>query len=206
MTDDQAEPVNDDEARLDAAFGAIAQLDKDVTGLAEEHDALADAVDSIADYLRARPGGPWLWSDLGPEEKADLWGQLFVWVNWLERRYLQYLSQDRYGLRPCWYLHPVIVEHLTALMVSHASAYRVGQAAPSAALVEWHERSFWPTIARFKEFFTKCTLHKHVEPEIYPMDLGEEAFQDYVHGRTGIDAVLYRPRSDPAAEDGNRTT
>lgn len=46
---------------------------------------------------------------------------------------------------------------LTALMVAHAAAYRKKAAAPSFALVEWHERCLWPTLARMEtlKLFTR---------------------------------------------------
>ncbi len=86
--------------------------------------------------------------------------RLYEWVSWLEDRYLRNLFPVS-GIIPevpaDWYRHPVAVEMLTALMVSHAAAYRKKAAPPSFALVEWHERCLWPTLARMEslKLFTR---------------------------------------------------
>lgn len=197
MTAEGSDPDPQDEPDLVGALvAAVAQLDRRQGELAEENGLLADAVDAIEGYLRARPGGPWSWRDLSADDTATLWAVLYTWVGWLERRYLQYLGQDQFGLRKCWYLHPVVVEHLTALMVSHIAAYRVDKAAPSSALVDWHERCFWPTMQRLKSFFGKCTLDVHVPPPVHPLAIDEVAFQEFVESTTGVRTVLYRPKGE----------
>jgi hypothetical protein len=49
---------------------------------------------------------------------------------------------------PCWFLHPVAVEELTALMVAWKAAYSQKQTAPSDSPVNWHDRWLWPTLHR----------------------------------------------------------
>ncbi|TIH33777.1 hypothetical protein [Subtercola vilae] len=184
-------------ALLEEITSGLENLDRHHGTLLERVDGLDGSLSQILTYLKTRPGGPWFWKELEGLEAAELWGQLFEWVAWLERRYVQYLGQDRYGLRPCWYKHPLVVEHLTALMVSHAGAYRTAQSAPSAALFEWHERSLWPTLERIRDFWNKCTTHQHVDlaEKAHPLTFDEEDFETFVTDGTGIEGTLAATRA-----------
>jgi len=114
---------------------------------------LADRVEALEDMLKAVPDGPWAWAALDPVEKYALWQRLYVWVEWLEDRYIRNISAQHTGsFAADWYRHPVVVELLTALMVAHISAYRKNESAPSFRLVEWHEQCLWPTLERINKY------------------------------------------------------
>lgn len=131
-------------ARLLAAIAATQEEQQE-----QQQQRLAD----LEDMLKAVPDGPWNWAHLTGPERQELWERLYEWVCWLEDRYLRNLFPTR-GIVPewpaDWYRHPVAVEMLTALMVAHAAAYRRKAAPPSFALVDWHERCLWPTLARME--------------------------------------------------------
>ena len=119
--------------------------------LADRVEGVEDNVDAIIALFTATPGGPWTWAELAPEERAKLWNELFVWVDWLNSRYLANLSTEQYPLPADWYTSPIAVELMTALMVSHMSVYNKSNRTASFQLVEWHERALWPTMARLKD-------------------------------------------------------
>jgi hypothetical protein len=50
----------------------------------------------------------------------------------------------------------VAVEELTALMVAWKAAYSQKEAAPSEALVNWHDRWLWPTLHRLNIQLRVC--------------------------------------------------
>ena len=128
-------------------------------------DALADltgrvgtveeVVAGLVDTLTARGGAsPWAWEALDLEAATELWTQLAEFVTFLTERYLRHLpaapvSGAKLATVPgCWYRHPVAVELLTALMVAHEGAYGDPGAEPGPQLVDYHERSLWPTLER----------------------------------------------------------
>lgn len=153
MTDDTYYPSPDDAppADLGPSEDPAAGADEILASLLESVENHQERLDALQELLNATPDGPWNWSLLSAEERHKLWTRLYKWVRWLEDRYLRYLSPAKNGipeLVPDWYRHPIAVELLTSLMVAHASAYRKKASIPSFALVEWHERCLWPTLAR----------------------------------------------------------
>ena len=122
----------------------------------ERLDALEATVEEIVDLLEklTTPGedGPWWWEGLDRESAAALWVELAEFVGYLSRRYGRNLP-DSVGadIPGCWYRHPVAVELLTALMVSHKGAYLTGPREPGFHLVDYHERSLWPTFDRLRQ-------------------------------------------------------
>ncbi len=145
------------EPPADEAPAAAADPFEVLLEMFEKHaDTLQTLQDDFADLLddiKAKPDGPWAWAELKGKAREELWRRLFSWVAWLEDRYLRNLSKSRQGipaLHADWYRHPVAVELLTSLMVAHLAAYRRKAAPPSFALVDWHERALWPTLARME--------------------------------------------------------
>lgn len=160
-TDDDAPPPDNDYAGIpvDEDTGEIhddpddpmVQLYGMLTALQADQEQQQQRLTDIEDMLKAVPDGPWNWANLTGPERRKLWERLYQWVNWLEDRYLRHLFPTRGAIPEWpadWYRHPVAVEILTALMVAHAAAYRKKASPPSFALVEWHERCLWPTLAR----------------------------------------------------------
>jgi hypothetical protein len=143
-----------------------------------KHDEL---LEDIIALLEDTPGGPWDWSRLEPAAARELWLMLGEWVQWLERRYLVNISGDEYDLVACWWQHPIAVELLTALMVSHRSAYSTRKRVPSMELVDWHTRAFVPTFALLNtlKVFKNCrTGHSDAPPS--PARHDPQAFAQFV--------------------------
>lgn len=115
----------------------------DLEAAVEEH---GQTLEVLMQLLEGAPGGPWAWDALDPASTKTLWKDLGEWVAWLERRYLANLQADTFEVPPCWYQHPVGVEMLTALMVSHQSAYNVTKTTASFELMEWHTRCLIPAL------------------------------------------------------------
>lgn len=138
--DETTEPAAQPPLTIDEVADAIIVLgDK-----SDEHDKL---LDKIFDLLAERPDGPWAWRTIEGEARDKLWADLYDWVCWLDDRYLSYLGES-YRIVEQWYRHPVVVELMTALMVSYYAVYRPARATPSFDLVDWHERCLWPTFQR----------------------------------------------------------
>lgn len=66
------------------------------------------------------PGAPVVWRTLSEEQRAVLWPEFVAWVFWLADAYE--LTTEQLP-RHCWWEHESVVEELTALWTSHASAY-----------------------------------------------------------------------------------
>ncbi|CAM5272164.1 hypothetical protein BOQ63_000565 (plasmid) [Streptomyces viridifaciens] len=66
------------------------------------------------------PGVPVLWRSLTSEQTGALWPEFVAWVVWLADAYE--LTTEQLP-RQCWWQHAGVVEELTALWTSHASAY-----------------------------------------------------------------------------------
>lgn len=151
-----------------------------------------EAIGALLDLLEsAGPGGPWLWRDLEADQRDNLWAQLFEFVTWVHDRHLRQLGTDL-AIAPCWFRHPVAVEHLTALMVAHHATYNARTPTPSTLLVEWHERCLWPVLGRLGALgvFKGCR-RAHVEPT----DRGElGGSDDFARFR----ATTPDPAQDPA--------
>src|ERR1035437_2789780 len=83
--------------------------------LAGRLESLESLVAAVTDQLvAAPPGGPWAWQHLGAAQTRALLKEVRDWVDWLILRYE--LRGEAETIPPCWFLHPVAVEELTALM------------------------------------------------------------------------------------------
>lgn len=123
---------------------SIAGLD---ARLANVETILPDLFDM---YEMREEGGPHFWAKLQPAESTKLCNELGEFVAWLDARYLTNLADPSYRLPACWYRHPIAVEELTALMVSHRAAYSTRTAKVTSSLVDGHQRSLWPTLDSLK--------------------------------------------------------
>lgn len=179
---EEGEPTGIEKMLMDLHAGLTAQGEA-----LEEHEK---QLDGLRELLNATPDGPWNWSMLPPDARRKLWRQLYEWVTWLEGRYLQYLSPSKNGIPELvadWYRHPIAVELLTSLMVAHAAAYRKKASIPSFALVEWHERCLWPTLARMDSLGLFARILPNVPwdgPTGRDMPHDEERFGSWVEGDT----------------------
>ena len=77
------------------------------------------------------------WPDLTTgDHRAEALDSLAVWVDEVLRaRHPEMYNQ----LGACWYLHPDILDELTALRAAWYAAYR-DPGAPATAAIEWHDR------------------------------------------------------------------
>jgi hypothetical protein len=73
------------------------------------------------------------WTALTAETAAEQWAVLAGWVDWLIDRYS--LTETIPG---CWYVHPAVLEELSALQVAWLGAY-CDSAAAAADGVLWHD-------------------------------------------------------------------
>ena len=169
----------------DASIGELAVEPLDPVMLAEVLEALAGRLGSLevlvaamTDQLVDAPsGGPWSWRHLGPAQTRSLFTELRDWVNWLITRYE--LRGEAETIPPCWFLHAVAVEELTALMVAWKAAYFQREIGPSDALVIWHDRWMWPTLHRLNlqlRVWAKCTGGAHAESRPGPPVTEEASF------------------------------
>ena len=168
MTDDLFPDADDGDTRPVEPLDPVIVADVLET-LAIRQEALEHAFDSLSRRLGATKDGPWTWRTLGPARTRELFIELRDWVDWLVPRYD--LRGEHHTIPPCWYRHPVAVEELTALMVAWRAAYSVDEAAPSDALINWHDRWLWPTLHRLNtqsRTWAKCTGGTHRDPP--PLD------------------------------------
>ncbi|MEU1258449.1 hypothetical protein ABZ445_34675 [Streptomyces chartreusis] len=111
-----------------------------------------------ADSEQERPvGAPVRWHDLDAEERAVLWPQFVGWVIWAADRYE--MTTDQLP-RQCWWKHGAVVEELTALWTSHASAYASGEDGGSAPYL-WQD-ALARAIERMSRFWLgSCVNGQH---------------------------------------------
>ncbi|KUF20144.1 hypothetical protein [Streptomyces silvensis] len=64
------------------------------------------------------PPQRWVWSDMDLDEREARLGEMTLWVDWLIKTY-----DIRNQVARCWYRHPRIVEHLTALYTGWFRTY-----------------------------------------------------------------------------------
>jgi hypothetical protein len=152
--------------------------------LAGRLESLESLVAAVTDQLvAAPPGGPWAWRHLGAAQTCALLKELRDWVDWLILRYE--LRGEAETIPPCWFLHPVAVEELTALMVGWKAAYSQKETTPSDALSGWHDHGLWPTLARLNlqlRVWAKCTGGTHAPQRPAPPVTDEASFTSFLAG------------------------
>ncbi|MEN8649706.1 hypothetical protein ABCR94_03380 [Streptomyces sp. 21So2-11] len=72
----------------------------------------------------------WVWAAMEPPERRERMRELALWVDWLRRTF-----ELHNQIPACWYLHPPVVEHLTALYVGWVRTYADEQV-PGRGLAE----------------------------------------------------------------------
>ncbi|MGP5220412.1 hypothetical protein [Arthrobacter rhombi] len=197
MSEDAMEPAEDEAAEFDELLTRIPEMDR---RLANTEEAVEGLLAVLANYPA---GGPWLWDGLEPDAKRDLWIELDAFVVWLQNRILCHHADRTRWITPCWYLHPDVVEQLTALMVAHKASYHPKAKTPSHMLVDWFQRCLWPTMDSLKDRLTlkPCqTQREHVEAYMKGTNLagGSEDFLAFVE-ETVPGSVEEEPEA-PAAD------
>jgi hypothetical protein len=144
--------------------------DPEILGLKAGLVELAEQMEWVLTELTANPaGGPWWWAGLDAAAETALWKELGEFVLWLNNRILRHISSGVETIPGCWYLHPDGVEQLTALMVAHKAAYQAKSKRAGPDLVEWFQRSLWPTLRSIEEHATwrRCLEeHHHQDREV----------------------------------------
>jgi hypothetical protein len=143
--------------------------------------------DLDAGDLLATLAAPTDWSTLPAEDAPTAWAELRHWVHWLVARY----SLDHHLVPPCWYLHPALVDLLTALRDHHRGSYSP-LAMPNGP-ADWHA-TLNALEPRLREWVarTGCTRDQHRDdlPISWPEDT--QRWQQHVaadqHARTNHDA------------------
>jgi hypothetical protein len=199
----------------------VAELEGLVRALGRSGETLrGEVIEMLTDYgitlddlrarLGARPPGdpeqppePW-WQRATTTDRAEL-------AEWVDAMLPAYNPLTRLWLPPCW-LHPDhrgIAEELAAAYTAWCKAARADTAARadgshSEALAAWHERWWWPMLARLStqrfEACTKGTGHKPAETP----PATDRTYLTHPHGRPPMadryaDALTPSPNSTPPA-------
>ncbi|WP_147915203.1 hypothetical protein [Ruania zhangjianzhongii] len=104
-------------------------------------------------------------------------GELTRWVEWHNERYGR-VNPD-WTIHPCWFRHPAVVEHLTALMVAWRAAYESDKPSREAAI--WHDQmnSIHTRMTGAAWGFKNCA-GGHREPAEQPTDSDPEALAAHI--------------------------
>lgn len=156
--------------RLDAVENAIRGIDETQEQLARDtSDKYVDVLDKLTavrgdlSKVQEQVGdaeeapvtlqrAPW-WPDLNIVDAEVAWHALGRWV---DEQLLP--RQPRYApdFRPCWRLHPDVVDELSALYAAWWDAYQRPRRDPTAA-INFLDRWLGPAMRRIQESFEGCT-------------------------------------------------
>jgi hypothetical protein len=108
------------------------------------------------DQLLREHANPLDWRNVPAAEAEQRWRELREWVRWLKDRY----ALDHHVVPPCWYLHPALVDLLSALR-DHHRAHFDRLAAPTNA-AEW-QLVFRNLESRLREWASRtgCSRDQH---------------------------------------------
>ncbi len=135
-------------------------LAADLIRLEARFDRLVDTVQAPVDELPQRRLRAWTWQDLDPEQYQ---ARVDILSEWIETHLAPRLgSMDQQKLRPCWALHPDVLDDLTALYVAWHDAYRDPQAHRTAAIT-YRDRWQPSTLHRVGDSLRSCSSG-HAKP------------------------------------------
>ncbi|MEE1769292.1 hypothetical protein PUR34_14310 [Streptomyces sp. JV185] len=155
---------------------------------------MSDAFDNPASLWPTPPDAAqpepqrWVWAAMDPPERRERMRELAAWVDWLRRTFELHNS-----IPPCWYRHPPVVEHLTALYTGWVRTY-AGEQTPGRELAEadWIStlHNFTPRLQ-----LAACAGGRHQDPPpLVPPPLGaDEAFEVYLVTAEAITAAAEHP-------------
>ena len=89
---------------------------------------------------------PWLWAASKGAARTKLWNEVSGFVDVYNARFGIY---ETLAILPCWHLHPVVVEEVTALMLSWRSSH-YGHKVPTIDPNYWLQHFLYPTITRIR--------------------------------------------------------
>ncbi|OKJ02140.1 hypothetical protein AMK18_12060 [Streptomyces sp. CB01249] len=134
---------------------------------------------------------------MDPVDRRARLRELAIWVDWLRSAFELHNS-----IPQCWYRHPSVVEHLTALYVGWLRTYAGDQTAGrDLAEADWINvlHNFTPRLR-----LAACTGGRHQEPPaLVPLSSGaSEAFEVYL---TSAEVLTTEAAHPAAAELARRT-
>lgn len=113
----------------------------------------------------------WVWAAMDPADRRARLRELATWVDWLRSTF-----ELHNNIPQCWYRHPPVVEHLTALYVGWIRTYAADQA-PGRELGEadWINtlHAFTPRLQ-----LAACATGRHEEPPAAP-PVRQQATQEF---------------------------
>ncbi|MGW2543549.1 hypothetical protein ACWC5I_22370 [Kitasatospora sp. NPDC001574] len=113
---DAFDPLFEELASINAEIASVSAR----VSILEERQSAAGGEGGSGGPSDRAPGAPVLWRTMDEEQQAALWPEFIAWVLWLSDAYE--LTTEQLP-RQCWWQHASVVEELTALWTSHASAY-----------------------------------------------------------------------------------
>lgn len=148
-------------------------------------DDVLTRIEALEETQNAEDGqarwAQWCWRYTSGEERRILWQEVADFVRFINARFGQH--SNLLQIRPCWYEHPVVVEELTAMMVSWQAAM-AGARKVNTDYSAWLSYWFYPRMAAIRESkntwgLGKCLSEHHAPdsvtaPEDAPTDLLNE--------------------------------
>lgn len=178
------------EGRLDKLAKTAREVDK----LRNEMHDVAELVQELATAKRPQAQKAVWWPDLpAGQARAEAMQSLGRWVN----EVLRARHPEAYNeLGTCWFLHPDILDELTALQAAWFAAYR-DKASSGAAAIEWHDRWLPGAMARCREAMRArgCKGRHEKESRTTVAFLDRQEFKNFV--RCGSEPVAPVPAPSP---------
>ncbi|MFF3244278.1 hypothetical protein ACFYWY_11205 [Streptomyces sp. NPDC002870] len=135
----------------------------------------------------------WIWSAMDPPERRQRLRELAIWVDWLRRTF-----ELHNQIPACWYRHPPVVEHLTALYIGWVRTY-AGEGGRDLAEADWIN-----TLHAFTSRLqlAACASGRHEEPPQPPPPTAgaSEDFEAYLL----TSQATTEPAQHPATVEVNR--
>ncbi|MEU1217149.1 hypothetical protein ABZ424_33120 [Streptomyces sp. NPDC005790] len=130
----------------------------------------------------------WVWAAMDPMDRRQRLRELAAWVDWLRATFELHNS-----IPPCWYRHPPVVEHLTALYAGWIRTY-AGEQVPGRELAEadWINtlHAFTPRLQ-----LAACATGMHQAPPPAPpvRPGGEEELEVFLQTSRSTNAPAWHP-------------
>ncbi|RGD55423.1 hypothetical protein DR950_41920 [Kitasatospora xanthocidica] len=165
--------------------------------LAENIYKLAKAMEADAKARLNAKSPCWNWVEMTEEEAGDAWATLLAW----RRTVLKVRWPSVYWATTtrCWYLHPEVVEELSALYLAWKHTYTAPEATPMRA-AEFLERWLPGALRRIPAYLEQCT-QRSVGHQEYDYSMEAHREHDDEEISTFIQADLDARPSAPVEDD-----
>jgi hypothetical protein len=199
--------------RLDGLAETMGEVDVLRAEVAAVAQVGAEAAAAQAPVTAAQAPGTAAWlPDLATgDDRSRALQNLGAWVDEVLRvRHPE--MYDRLGA--CWFLHPDVLDEMTALRAAWFAAYR-DPAAPATAAIEWHDRWLPGAMRRCRTAIRRrgCKGRHERELAISAPLLDRQEFRNFVRLGSGPDVLVpeaaavaspaeppWEPAAEPAAE------